>query len=82
MRPRADGKLHETAITFVADRPGHDLRYAVDPRRARNELGWMPLEDFQSGFRKTVNWYLANSEWVQSILNGSYRLERIGIALP
>jgi dTDP-glucose 4,6-dehydratase len=77
-RPRADGKPHESAITYVTDRPGHDLRYAIDARRARAELGWAPQENFESGFRKTVRWYLDNPAWVQGILNGSYRLERLG----
>lgn len=79
-RPRADGRPHEIAITFVADRPGHDLRYAIDAKRARTELRWSPFEDFQSGFRKTVVWYLNNPEWISQILNGSYRLQRLGIA--
>jgi dTDP-glucose 4,6-dehydratase len=77
-RPRADGKKHDTAIAFVTDRPGHDLRYAVDARRARAELGWSPQEDFRSGFRKTVRWYLDHPAWTQGILDGSYRLERLG----
>jgi dTDP-glucose 4,6-dehydratase len=77
-RPRADGKLHESAITFVVDRPGHDLRYAIDAARARLELGWHPQEDFHSGFSKTVDWYLNHPEWIQGILSGSYRLERLG----
>jgi dTDP-glucose 4,6-dehydratase len=77
-RPRADGQHHGSAITFVTDRPGHDLRYAIDARRARTELGWAPQEDFRSGFRKTVRWYLDHPAWTQGILDGSYRLERIG----
>jgi dTDP-glucose 4,6-dehydratase len=76
--PRADGQSHASAITYVADRPGHDLRYAIDARRARAELDWAPQEDFQSGFRKTVRWYLDNPAWIQGILDGSYRLERQG----
>ena len=77
-RPRADGKPHDSAITYVTDRPGHDLRYAIDARRARAERGWAPQEDFRSGFRKTVRWYLDHPAWTQGILDGSYRLERLG----
>jgi dTDP-glucose 4,6-dehydratase len=77
-RPRTDGKPHDSAITYVTDRPGHDLRYAIDARRARAELGWAPQEDFQTGFRKTVSWYLDNPAWIEGILDGSYRLERLG----
>ena len=78
MRPRADGKPHATAITYVTDRPGHDMRYAINASRARGELGWAPQENFESGFRKTVKWYLDNPQWTQAILDGSYRLERLG----
>jgi dTDP-glucose 4,6-dehydratase len=77
-RPRADGQPHQSAITYVTDRPGHDFRYAIDARRARTELGWAPQEDFQSGFHKTVRWYLDHPAWTQAILDGSYRLERQG----
>jgi len=76
--PRVDGRRHQSAITFVTDRPGHDLRYAIDARRARAELDWVPKENFESGFRKTVRWYLENQEWVLGVLDGSYRLQRLG----
>jgi dTDP-glucose 4,6-dehydratase len=78
LRPRADGKPHATSITYVVDRPGHDMRYAINASRIHEELGWVPLESFESGFRKTVQWYLDNPNWTQSILDGSYRLERLG----
>jgi len=71
-RPYAD------LIEFVTDRPGHDLRYAIDPAKIRTELGWTPKEDFESGFRKTVQWYLDHPDWWQNILNGSYQLQRLG----
>jgi len=71
-------KSYEELITFVTDRPGHDMRYAIDPTKIRDELGWEPKEDFASGFRKTVKWYLDNREWTESILSGEYRLERLG----
>ncbi|WP_367237616.1 dTDP-glucose 4,6-dehydratase [Pseudomonas sp. Rh2] len=60
-------------ITYVADRPGHDRRYAIDARKIERELGWKPAETFESGIRKTVNWYLANQEWVKGVMDGSYR---------
>ena len=65
-------------ISFVADRPGHDLRYAIDARKLQETLGWQPQETFESGLRKTVLWYLNNPNWWQAVLNGSYRLERLG----
>jgi dTDP-glucose 4,6-dehydratase len=68
----------ESLITFVTDRPGHDLRYAIDATKIKNELGWEPKQDHESGFRKTVEWYLENEAWWQEILNGSYQLERLG----
>jgi dTDP-glucose 4,6-dehydratase len=69
---------YESLITFVTDRPGHDMRYAIDPTKIRDELGWEPKEDFASGFRKTVQWYLDNQFWWKDILSGSYKLERLG----
>ncbi|WP_207062867.1 dTDP-glucose 4,6-dehydratase [Motiliproteus sp. SC1-56] len=65
-------------ITFVKDRPGHDLRYAIDASKIERELGWRPRESFESGIRKTVRWYLDNREWWSRVLSGDYRLERIG----
>jgi dTDP-glucose 4,6-dehydratase len=70
----------ESLITFVTDRPGHDLRYAIDATKIKNELGWEPKQDHESGFRKTVEWYLDNEKWWQNILDGSYQLERLGKA--
>ena len=77
-RPRADGLRRETQITFVADRPGHDRRYAIDAGKIQRELGWSPSVDFEQGIARTVDWYLDNEPWVQGVLDGSYRLERIG----
>ena len=69
---------YEDLITFVQDRPGHDVRYAIDAAKIGRELGWKPQETFESGIRKTVQWYLDNKTWWQNVLNGSYRLERLG----
>lgn len=66
-------------ITHVADRPGHDKRYAIDASKIERELGWTPEETFESGIRKTVEWYLANQAWCDRVLDGSYRLERLGV---
>lgn len=71
-------KSYQDLITFVTDRPGHDMRYAIDARKIRDELGWEPKEDFKSGFRKTVQWYLENTDWWQNILSGDYQLDRLG----
>ena len=68
----------EDLITYVQDRPGHDVRYAIDAGKIDRELGWKPAENFESGIRKTVRWYLDNPAWWQRVLDGSYRLERIG----
>jgi dTDP-glucose 4,6-dehydratase len=79
-RPRADGKPRASQITHVADRPGHDRRYAIDASKLKGELGWQPAHSFQQGLADTVDWYLEHQEWVQRVLDGSYRLERIGAA--
>jgi len=68
-------------ITYVQDRPGHDVRYAIDASKIKNNLGWTPKEDFFSGIRKTVEWYLENLSWSENIQDGSYKLERIGVNL-
>lgn len=65
-------------ITFVKDRPGHDLRYAIDASKIERELGWVPEETFQTGLRKTVQWYLNNLEWCRRVQDGSYQRERLG----
>jgi dTDP-glucose 4,6-dehydratase len=75
---RRKGKSFAEQITFVQDRPGHDLRYAIDATKIKNELGWEPKQDHESGFRKTVQWYLDNETWWKEILSGDYRLERLG----
>jgi len=79
LRPRADGKSYAEQITYVTDRPGHDLRYAINPTKLENKLGWKPAEDPTSGFRKTVQWYLENEPWWQNVLSGKYQLQRLGI---
>jgi dTDP-glucose 4,6-dehydratase len=66
------------SIQFVTDRPGHDRRYAIDCGKIERELGWRPRETVETGFRKTVAWYLANQDWVDRILSGTYRGERLG----
>jgi dTDP-glucose 4,6-dehydratase len=74
------GAPHEKLIRFVADRPGHDLRYAIDDTKLRGELGWRPRESLESGLRKTVRWYLENRWWWEKIRSGVYRGERLGLA--
>jgi len=73
LRPRADGKPYKDQITYVTDRPGHDRRYAIDAHKLERELGWKPAETFDSGIRKTVQWYLDNPDWVTHVQSGAYR---------
>lgn len=80
LQPRADGRSYTGQITHVQDRPGHDLRYAIDASKIQRELGWRPTETFESGLRKTVEWYLANADWCQRVQDGSYQRERLGMA--
>ena len=79
LRPDPKGP-HERLIEFTTDRPGHDFRYAIDAGVVRRELGWSPRETFESGIRKTVEWYLANPTWTQHVMSGAYRGERLGAA--
>jgi dTDP-glucose 4,6-dehydratase len=77
--PKASrGRAFADLITFVKDRPGHDTRYAIDAGKIERELGWTPAETFATGLEKTVTWYLENETWWKRVLDGSYRLERIG----
>ncbi|MDA9074619.1 dTDP-glucose 4,6-dehydratase [Amylibacter sp.] len=75
---RPASRRYRDLITYVADRPGHDRRYAIDSSKITNDLGWTPIESFNSGIEKTVHWYLDNDAWCQRILNGDYRLTRLG----
>ena len=81
LRPRPDGKPYTEQITYVTDRPGHDRRYAIDAGKIGRELGWAPVETFETGIRKTVEWYLQNSTWCERITSGKYRQERLGTSL-
>jgi dTDP-glucose 4,6-dehydratase len=78
-RPRANQQPHESLVTFVKDRPGHDRRYAIDASKLQHELGWRPSVSFEAGIELTVDWYLANSSWTKRVLDGSYRMERLGL---
>lgn len=77
--PNAAHRPHRSLVKFVTDRPGHDLRYAIDASKIKNQLGWEPQETFETGLRKTVQWYLNNQHWWQNVLDGSYRGERLGL---
>ncbi|WP_286714657.1 dTDP-glucose 4,6-dehydratase [Marinobacter sp. tcs-11] len=77
-QPASEVAHYRELITFVKDRPGHDVRYAIDASKIERELGWMPQESFETGIRKTVRWYLDNPEWWQRVLSGEYQLDRLG----
>ncbi len=79
LKPESTGQKYETLITFVKDRPGHDLRYAIDAAKIEKELGWTPQETFETGIRKTVAWYLNNLDWCRRVQDGSYQRERLGV---
>ena len=79
LKPQSSGQSYESWITFVKDRPGHDLRYAIDAAKIKNELGWSPTETFETGIRKTVEWYLNNLDWCRRVQDGSYQRERLGV---
>jgi len=76
--PAKDGKPYAELITYVTDRPGHDMRYAIDASKIQRDLGWVPEETFETGLAKTVDWYLSNQQWVDRVLDGSYMGERLG----
>lgn len=81
LKPQANDEAYDKLITFVKDRPGHDLRYAIDASKIANELGWKPKETFETGIRKTVEWYLNNMEWCRRVQDGSYQRERLGVSI-
>ena len=79
LRPRPGEPPRRELITFVKDRPGHDRRYAIDASKITGELGWTPQHDFDSAIELTVRWYIENTTWVNRVLAGEYRLERLGL---
>ena len=79
LKPQANGQKYESLIKFVEDRPGHDLRYVIDAAKIEKELGWTPQETFETGIRKTVEWYLNNLDWSRRVQDGSYQRERLGV---
>ena len=79
LKPQDNGQAYASLITFVKDRPGHDLRYAIDATKIQNELDWTPTETFETGIRKTVEWYLNNLDWCHRVQDGSYQRERLGV---
>ena len=80
LKPQINNQSYETLISFVKDRPGHDLRYAIDASKIAQDLAWKPEETFDTGIRKTVEWYLNNLEWCRRVQDGSYQRERLGVS--
>jgi len=78
LKPRNNGQSYSDLITYVTDRPGHDFRYAIDATKIKNELEWQPKETFETGIRKTIQWYLENEDWWRKIQDGTYSQERLG----
>lgn len=79
IQPRTDGASYQQQINYVSDRPGHDFRYAIDASKLETELGWKPIENFESGIRKTIQWYIENRQWWEGIASGAYQGERRGL---
>ena len=79
IKPQLSGIPYSKLITYVQDRPGHDFRYAIDASKIKNDLGWTPKETFESGIRKTIQWYLDNKSWWRKIQKRNYSQERLGI---
>ena len=79
LKPRDNGEKYSQLITYVKDRPGHDFRYAIDASKIKDQLNWAPKENFESGIKKTIQWYLENEQWWKSIQDNSYQQERLGV---
>jgi dTDP-glucose 4,6-dehydratase len=79
IKPRKDNKRYSELIQYVEDRPGHDFRYAINANKIKHKLGWTPSESFQSGIKKTIEWYLNNQEWLESIYDNTYAQNRLGV---
>ena len=82
VKPAESGNSYHQLITFVKDRPGHDFRYAIDSTKIKQDLGWQPHKTFQSGLRKTINWYLNNKDWWTETQENIYQQERLGTRQP
>lgn len=78
IKPKANKGRYRDQVTFVTDRPGHDFRYAIDASKIEQELGWIPRESFETGIRRTIEWYLKNQDWIQAVTEKNYNLERLG----